>query len=184
MRVDHRREILGTAEVSGDVERRSACRRRRRSRDRSPDRERRFRRSALPNAGSLPLVGVRPRASSGACLTDGAVVGLTVRAFGSGTVISGVFAAGARTASRLGGSSGGVTACTGRPPSAVMPPFSGPALPLSEIVITVGGTSWRGNRPPRPTIDQRGHRQMHGDRHRDHLLQPRGRRASDRGECR
>src|ERR1700759_4636582 len=55
---------------------------------------------ALPNAGSLPLVGVRPRASSGACFTVGPGAVLTVLALGSGTVISGVFAAGARTASR------------------------------------------------------------------------------------
>src|SRR3954453_13459772 len=37
---------------------------------------------ALPKAGSLPLVGVRPRASSGACLTFGAGVVLIGFALG------------------------------------------------------------------------------------------------------
>ena len=46
-------------------------------------------------------------------------------------------------ASRFG-ASGGVAACTGRPPIDVMPPFSGPPLPPpSVIVMTVGGVASR-----------------------------------------
>ncbi len=79
-----------------------------------------------PGLVCAPRVGVRPRASSGACFTTGAGVDRVGLASGSGTVISGVFAAGGRTGSRRASSSGGVVVCTGRPPSGVMPPTSGP----------------------------------------------------------
>src|SRR5438034_10999900 len=59
----------------------------------------------LPGVTCAPLVGVRPRASSGACFTAGAGVAFVALAFGSGIVISGAFAAGGRIASRLAGSS-------------------------------------------------------------------------------
>src|ERR1700736_2804098 len=59
---------------------------------------------ALPAATCAPFVGVRPRASSGACFTAGADVAFVDFALASGIVISGVFAAGGRIASRLAGS--------------------------------------------------------------------------------
>src|SRR5262249_38151152 len=54
----------------------------------------------------------------------------------AGSVISG-FAAGGRMASRFGGSSAGLTSCTGRPPMVVNLPLIGPSPPpASEIVMT------------------------------------------------
>src|SRR6266536_641221 len=105
---------------------------------------------AVPGRTSAPFVGVRPRASSGACFTTGAGAVLAdAFALLAGTVISGCFAAGARTASRFGFSSGGVCTCTGRPPIAVSPPVCGPdPPPPSEIVITIRGASGRGDNKP------------------------------------
>ncbi len=54
-----------------------------------------------------------------------------------------------------------------------MPPFSGPPLPLSEIVMSVGGTVVAAEESA-ASDDQRSHeRQMDGDRHGQHPLQPR-----------
>src|SRR6186713_1106998 len=55
--------------------------------------------TVLPGLVCAPRVGVRPRASSGACFTAGAGATFAGLVFGSGTVISGVLAAGARTGS-------------------------------------------------------------------------------------
>src|ERR1700681_4201749 len=93
---------------------------------------------ALPACVSGPRVGVRPRASSGACLiaVDDAFAAF---APGAGTVISGAAAAGGRTASF--GALGGVCAWTGRPLIGVRPPLCGPSPPPpSVIVIMVAGS--------------------------------------------
>ncbi len=118
------------------------------------------------------MVGVRPRASSGACFTlaDAAFSGL---AFGSGTVIAGALAAGGLSASR--GASGGRHFLHGRPPIDVRPPFSGPGVPPpSVIVITVRGAS--AARPSKlagaKTIDSEEH-PVHERRDDSHPLQPR-----------
>src|SRR5438046_1188495 len=101
---------------------------------------------AVPGVILSPLVGVRPRAWSGACFTSAADVFDAFAVF-AGSVISG-FAAGGRTASRFGGSSGGVTACTGRPPIVVNPPLIGPSPPpASEIVMTSRASVRRPMRP-------------------------------------
>src|ERR1700730_3838959 len=73
--------------------------------------------TSLPVRGSGPCVGGRPCASSGACFTGSAAVTLTgLAVFGSD--ISGVFAAGGRTASLLGTTaSGGGLSLTGRHPT-------------------------------------------------------------------
>src|SRR5438477_8646720 len=72
---------------------------------------------AVPGVTCAPLVGVLPRASSGACFTSGAADALVGLAEGFvGSVMSGAFAAGGRIGSRFGFSSGGVATWTGLPP--------------------------------------------------------------------
>ena len=129
--------------------------------------------TADPAAASVPRIGVRPRASGGACFTAGVAAARAGFTPGLGSVISGVFAAGGRAGSGRAGA-GGASACTGRPPIAVIPPFCGPAgPPPSVIVITDLGSSIGA---PEPAVwreqQESSQDRVRHDGHGDHPLEP------------